>query len=128
MDTVWRWAKNILLFLALGTTAALAVALRRSNKLRRVEGAGYRVQRDIERVSDGIDDVSEGVSQALDDNEELAGEIDESLRDIESDIDQAEGIADKLTDNHRRSESTLERLERANQRFRELLAAGDKTK
>jgi len=125
MDKVWRWAKNILLFLALGTAAALAVALRSSRKLRRVEGAGDRVQRDIERVGSGIDDVSDRVSQALDDNKELAGKIDESLTDIESDIDQAGRITDQLADNHRRSESTLERLERANQRFRELIAAGD---
>ena len=125
MERAWRWIKAIALFIGLGCAAAWAIARFR---LRRVEGAGNRVQGHIDELGRGIGEVSDHLSEALGDNRELSGKIESAAGELRNDIDQAEKHAGELKGTHQRTATALERLEAANRKFAGLINETDQKK
>ena len=118
MQRAWRWIKGIVVFVGLGLAAA---AVRTRLRMRRVEGAGNRIQGHLDELGRGVEDIQGGVSEALDDNRELTEAIGSAVSGIKGDLGEAGDIAHRLQSADRRAESTLERLEEANRRFAELV-------
>ena len=122
MQNLWRWIKAVAVFVGLGFAAA---AVRTRIRLRGVEGTGDRIQGHLDELGRGVEDLQGGVSEALDDNRKLTETIGSAVSGIKGDLGETGDIASRLQSADRRAESTLERLEEANQRFRELIGQGD---
>ncbi len=122
MQKIWKWIKGIAVFIGLGLAAAWTVARLR---LRGMDAAVHRIQGHLDELGRGVEGIQGGVSEALDDNRELSHKIGSAVSGIKGDLGETGEIADRLREADRRTESTLERLEEANQRYRELIGQGD---
>ncbi len=122
MQKLWKWIKNITVCIGLGLAAA---AVRDRIKLRRMDAAGHRVPGHLDDLGRGVDNLQGGVSQAADDSRELSHKIGSAVSGIKGDLGETGDIARRLRSADQRADRALERLEEANQRFRELIGQGD---